>query len=165
MPGMITVAPFTATAAGFASRAGPSRWGGVCVGWSGGGRWKRRRGFCRQGLFALFKPLARSVEPLQRVAEQLGAMDQPVPPPRPVRHWLRPPGSLQEQQFREQCSRCGECVRVCPSYCIKIDYSGDKGEGAPYIEPDESACVMCTPLSCMHNCPSGALLPIVADFI
>ena len=40
-----------------------------------------------------------------------------------------------------------------------------KGEGAPYIEPDESACVMCTPLSCMHNCPSGALLPIVADFI
>jgi len=124
-----------------------------------------RRRFFREGLFELFRPLAHSVEPLRRVAEQIGALEDPVAPPRPVRHWLRPPGSLQEQQFREQCSRCGECVRVCPSHCIKIDHSGEKGEGAPFIEPDESACVMCTPLSCMHNCPSGALLPIVADFI
>jgi len=124
-----------------------------------------RRRFFREGLFELFKPLARSVEPLQRVAEQIGAMDQPVLPPPPVRHWLRPPGSLQESQFRDQCSRCSECVRVCPSHCIKIDFAGDKGEGAPYINPDESACVMCTTLACMHNCTSGALQSTLIDFI
>jgi ferredoxin-type protein NapG len=124
-----------------------------------------RRRFFREGLLELFKPLARTVEPLQRVAEQIGAMDQPVLSPPPVRHWLRPPGSLQEQQFRDQCSRCSECVRVCPSHCIKIDFAGDKGEGAPYIEPDQSACVICTTLACMNNCPSGALQSTMVDFI
>jgi ferredoxin-type protein NapG len=124
-----------------------------------------RRRFFREGLLELFKPLARSVEPISRVAEQLGALDQPVAPPPPVRHWLRPPGSLEEQQFRDQCSRCGDCVRVCPVQCIKIDYSLDQGEGVPYIEPDQRACIMCTHLACMHHCPTGALQPILMDFI
>jgi len=124
-----------------------------------------RRRFFREGLFELFKPLARTVEPLRRVAEQLGTLDQPAPPPVPVRHWLRPPGSLQEQQFREQCSRCSECVRVCPSHCIKIDFSGNEGEGAPYIDADLSSCVLCTSLACMHHCPSGALQPTMVDYV
>ena len=50
-------------------------------------------------------------------------------------------------------------------FSAAVDLFRMTNEGAPYIEPDESACVMCTPLACMHNCPSGALLPIVADFI
>jgi len=124
-----------------------------------------RRRFFREGLAELFKPLARSVEPLARVAEQIGALDQPAPPPRPVRHWLRPPGSLEEQQFREQCSRCSECVRVCPAKCIKIDFGGNLGEGVPYIDADEMPCVMCTSLACMNNCPSGALQPTMVDFL
>jgi ferredoxin-type protein NapG len=124
-----------------------------------------RRRFFREGLLELLKPLGRSVEPLARVAEQIGALDQPVLPPKPVRHWLRPPGSLQEDQFRDQCSRCGECVRVCPSQCIRIDFNGDKGEGAPYIDPDIMSCVMCTTLACMNHCPSGALQPTMVDFI
>jgi ferredoxin-type protein NapG len=125
-----------------------------------------RRRFFREGLLELFKPLARSVEPLTRVAEQIGSLDQPPPPPpRPVRHWLRPPGSLPEEQFREQCSRCGDCVRVCPSKCIKIDFHGDQGEGVPYIDPDESPCILCTTLACMHNCPSGALQPVQVDYV
>lgn len=124
-----------------------------------------RRRFFREGLLELFKPLARSVEPLQRVAEQLGALEEPVAPPRPTRHWLRPPGSLPEEQFRTQCSRCGDCVRACPAHCIKIDWSGDNGEGVPYIDPDEMSCVLCTELACMPSCPTGALQPILVDFI
>jgi ferredoxin-type protein NapG len=125
-----------------------------------------RRRFFRQGLLELFKPLARSVEPISRVAEQIGALDQPAPPPPPPeRHWLRPPGSMQEEQFRHQCSRCGDCVRVCPVKCIKIDYSVSQGEGFPYIDADEMSCVMCVELACMHHCPSGALQPTMAEYI
>lgn len=129
-----------------------------------------RRRFFREGLFELFKPLGKTLAPIQKVAEQLSTLEQEVArydpqPARPVQHWLRPPGSMPEQQFREQCSRCGECVRVCPAHCIKIDYSGDKGEGVPYIDPDEMACVICSGLSCMHNCPSGAIQPLLAEYI
>ena len=38
-----------------------------------------------------------------------------------------PSGPLVEQKFREQCSRCGECVRVCPAHAIQIDTSGTRG--------------------------------------
>ena len=131
-----------------------------------------RRRFFRDGLAELLRPLAKSVEPFQRVAEQIGNLEQeiarlePVPARRtPEEHWLRPPGSLPEQQFREQCSRCGECVRVCPSHAIKLDYASVKGEGVPYIEPAESPCVMCAPLACMNHCPSGALQQVMAEYI
>jgi ferredoxin-type protein NapG len=124
-----------------------------------------RRRFFREGLLELFKPLGRTLAPFQSVAEQIGALDQPVAPPRPVRHWLRPPGSQPEEQFRNQCSRCGDCVRVCPVQCIKIDYAGDKGEGVPYIDADERACILCNNLSCMHSCPSGALQATLVDYV
>src|SRR5258706_14173201 len=124
-----------------------------------------RRRFFREGLLELFKPLGRTLAPLQRAAEQLGALEEPIAPPKPVRHWLRPPGSLQEQQFRETCSRCGECVRVCPAHAIKIDYGGDQGEGVPYIDADVMSCVLCTGLSCMSNCPSGALQSTLVDYV
>src|SRR5205085_12533162 len=73
--------------------------------------------------------------------------------------WLRPPGALPEQQFRETCSRCGDCVRACPASAIVIDSTGAKGNGAPYINADVMSCVVCEGLHCMQACPSGALLP------
>jgi NAD-dependent dihydropyrimidine dehydrogenase PreA subunit len=51
-------------------------------------------------------------------------------------------------------------VKVCPAACIKIDETGAKGDGAPFIEPTEMPCVMCDGLLCMHVCPTGALRPI-----
>jgi ferredoxin len=65
---------------------------------------------------------------------------------------------LPEQAFRNQCSRCGVCVSVCPAEAIKIDSSGAIGNGAPYIVASEAACVACDGLHCMQNCPSGALV-------
>jgi len=125
-----------------------------------------RRRFFREGLLELMKPLGRTLAPLQQAAEQLGKLEEPIaPPPAPVRHWLRPPGSLHEEQFRQTCSRCSECVRVCPAHAIKIDFTGDQGEGLPYIEPDVMSCVMCSGLSCMNNCPTGALQSTLADYI
>src|SRR5213075_19855 len=74
------------------------------------------------------------------------------------------PGAVSEQAFRETCSRCGICVSVCPAHAIKIDPSGNKGAGAPYIDVSAMPCVVCDGTPCMHNCPSGALLPTpIAD--
>jgi ferredoxin len=65
---------------------------------------------------------------------------------------------LQEQAFRNQCSRCGVCVSVCPADAIKLDPTGAIGNGVPYIVASEAPCVACDGLHCMQNCPSGALV-------
>ncbi len=122
-----------------------------------------RRRFFRQGLRELFKPLASGLENIERITHELGKLDDTTPrrtsPPTTTTDWLRPPGAVEEQTFRETCSRCGICVSVCPAHCIKIDSSGIKGNGAPYIIPLDMPCVVCDGTPCMHNCPSGALLP------
>ena len=131
-----------------------------------------RRRFFRQGLRELLKPLADAARPLEEVVRQLndlervggafGLADPYHSPSAPVpaqEHWHRPPGALPEKQFLETCSRCGQCERVCPAQCIRIDYSGTRGNGAPYIDVDAMPCVLCDGLACMHNCPSGALRP------
>jgi ferredoxin-type protein NapG len=125
-----------------------------------------RRRFFRAGLRELLKPLASGIDNIERVTQHLGALDAPKPtqsysPPTPhLEHWLRPPGALEEKAFRETCSRCGICASVCPADAIKIDTTGLKGHGAPYINIEEMPCVVCDGTPCMHNCPSGALLPV-----
>jgi len=133
-----------------------------------------RRNFFRQGLRHLLRPLENAAAPLEDAIKQLAALDfesdaaaarkTSMSPPRPLANLMvgppiRPPGALPEQQFRETCSRCGECVRVCPVQCIKIDPSGVRGAGAPFIDVDNAACVLCDGLLCMNKCPSGALVP------
>src|SRR3954469_21069777 len=126
-----------------------------------------RRRFFREGLRELLRPLANAIEPIEKVSKHIGNLErmhspapEPVRTPPPEAHWVRPPGARAEQEFRETCSRCGDCVRVCPAQCIKIDETGYNGDGAPYIDIDTMPCVMCDGLLCMHNCPTGALLPL-----
>jgi MauM/NapG family ferredoxin protein len=136
-----------------------------------------RRKFFRQGLLELFKPLQNAAAPLHEVIKQLSAMDdeqtavanhlakksaspKPAAVSKPITGIpIRPPGALPEQKFRETCSRCGDCVKVCPVQAIKIDPTGVNGAGAPYIDIDTAACVLCSGLLCMNKCPSGALVP------
>lgn len=127
-----------------------------------------RRSFFREGLRELLKPLANAIEPLHEAARQLGELEQLAAPvgnssPRriPLNIALRPPGALEEKSFRDTCSRCGECVRVCPAQCIKIDDAGVLGNGAPYIDADQMPCVVCDGLHCMQVCPTGALVPTI----
>lgn len=140
-----------------------------------------RRRFFREGLRELLKPLAQAIEPLEQVTRQLGALEETAqrystpapspstysysPEPSPGPYWLRPPGALEEQRYLESCSRCGECVRACPASAIRLDYSYTEGCGAPYILPDDAACVMCDGLECMNRCPTGALLPVPREQI
>jgi MauM/NapG family ferredoxin protein len=135
-----------------------------------------RRNFFRQGFKELLRPLSNAAGPLQEVIKQLSALDledhtvakqqqakkSPAPSPTGasvIATPIRPPGALPEQQFRETCSKCGDCVKVCPVQCIKIDPTGLKGAGAPFIDIDSAACVLCDGLLCMNTCPSGALVP------
>lgn len=128
-----------------------------------------RRRFFRQGIGELLRPLVQSLDPLVQAAEQLNALDRTaaspaiVPALQPL--WLRPPGALPEQQFRDVCSRCGECVRACPTSAISIDTNGRIGQGVPFIDPDQAACVVCDELACMKICPTGALQPVPLEQI
>ncbi|HUB26345.1 MAG TPA: 4Fe-4S dicluster domain-containing protein [Tepidisphaeraceae bacterium] len=125
-----------------------------------------RRRFFRRGLAELLRPLASSIAPLERVANKIGELDAAAaarsgqqPNKILADLWLRPPGAISESKFLATCSRGGECVNACPAHCIKIDTTGTSGKGAPYIDADTTACVVCSGLHCMRVCPSGALVP------
>lgn len=121
-----------------------------------------RRRFFAQAVRELLRPLAEAVEPLEQAAHQLGQIQTPRDR---QPGWLRPPGAINESVFAQTCIRSGNCVRVCPAQCIKIDPAGGIAGGAPYIEPDIMPCVLCDGLLCMHTCPSRALLPTELNLI
>lgn len=75
--------------------------------------------------------------------------------------FLRPPGSLGEEEFLSRCIRCGKCGEVCPNRCIKYfgTENGLSSLDTPYIIPREQACILC--MKCGDICPSGAIQPIV----
>lgn len=74
--------------------------------------------------------------------------------------YLRPPGSLPEDEFLSACIRCGQCSEVCPNRCIEYFgfENGLASVDTPYIIPREKGCILC--MKCGDVCPSGAIRPI-----
>jgi polyferredoxin len=74
---------------------------------------------------------------------------------------LRPPGSLDEQDFLSRCIRCGECMKVCPNTALHptLDEAGLEGLWSPTLVPRigycEPSCVLCSEV-----CPTGAIWQI-----
>lgn len=63
---------------------------------------------------------------------------------------LRPPWSLPEAQFIEACTRCDECISICPEKVIQ------KGQGGfPEIVFKNSGCEFCE--ECLDVCKPKAL--------
>lgn len=79
----------------------------------------------------------------------------------PKGDYLRPPGAVEETEFLSLCTRCDECIKVCPAKAIKR-YEGfmDVAIGTPVIKPKESPCVLCNGLLCIEACKDGALKPV-----
>ena len=74
------------------------------------------------------------------------------------RKYLRPPGALPEVAFLAACTRCGECLRVCPPMAIrKVPTEGGLAAGTPYLDPTIQACVACPDMPCARICPTEAL--------
>ncbi|MCM8772824.1 MAG: 4Fe-4S dicluster domain-containing protein [Candidatus Omnitrophica bacterium] len=75
----------------------------------------------------------------------------------PKNQFIRPPGAIEEDFFIYMCIRCGKCVKICPTKCLK-PVPINKGIlewGTPYIIPREKGCILC--LECGKVCPTGAI--------
>lgn len=108
-----------------------------------------RRDFFREGLRGLVRTVAESVE---------GSLAETRAPA--LLRRLRPPGALAEGAFLSACTRCDDCVQVCPAQCITHVPEGHPDAGTPVIVPSTRACVLCSDLACTHVCEPGALLPL-----
>ncbi len=62
----------------------------------------------------------------------------------------RPPWALAEEAFRDACSRCGECLPVCPTQIIVLV------RGYPEVDFRRGECTFCG--ACAAACKDGALL-------
>jgi ferredoxin-type protein NapG len=76
------------------------------------------------------------------------------------KRWFRPPGAAPEVAFVAACTRCGDCIDVCPVHAImKTPASGGGlAAGTPYIDPTVQACVVCDDMPCAAACETGALV-------
>lgn len=90
-----------------------------------------------------------------RYVEQLMAQTEERVSPR--RH-LRPPGALPELGFLAACTRCGECVSVCPVSAIRqLPADAGLAAGTPFLDVTTQPCIACPDMPCAKVCPTDAL--------
>jgi ferredoxin-type protein NapG len=74
--------------------------------------------------------------------------------------YFRPPGALAEVAFIAACTRCGDCLDVCPAHAIfNAPPGAGLAAGTPVIEPTAQPCVACSEMKCAVVCPTDALIP------
>lgn len=74
---------------------------------------------------------------------------------------IRPPGTVEEQEFLERCVKCGQCIRVCPTNVLQpaLFDSGLEGVWSPVMNYRVGFCQSnCT--ACGQICPTGAIRQI-----
>lgn len=73
--------------------------------------------------------------------------------------FFRPPGAIDEVSFLAACTRCDDCVRVCPANAIvRAPPRAGLAVGTPVIEPEIQPCTVCDDIPCAAACPTDALL-------
>jgi|GEM_PF-257620 len=73
---------------------------------------------------------------------------------------MRPPGALPESEFLAACTRCAECMKVCPTNALQPATleTGLQGLWTPILVPSIGPCAeKCS--SCGDVCPTGAIRP------
>ena len=78
---------------------------------------------------------------------------------------IRPPGSVPEDEFVDRCTRCGACMKVCPTNGLQpaIHEAGLEGFWTPILVPRIGCCTQeCN--ACGEACPTDAIAPFkIAD--
>ncbi|CAG0928316.1 Ferredoxin-type protein NapG [Thermoflexales bacterium] len=78
-------------------------------------------------------------------------------------HLIRPPGVI-ENDLLDQCIRCGECVRACPTHGLQpaLTQAGLQGVWTPLLVPRLGYCdYSCN--ACGQVCPVAAIPPLNLD--
>lgn len=76
---------------------------------------------------------------------------------------IRPPGALPEKEFLEKCTRCNECVRVCPQQAVmKFVGEGSMNHLTPILNLRKAACILCEDFPCIEACQPAALVQPVS---
>jgi MauM/NapG family ferredoxin protein len=73
---------------------------------------------------------------------------------------MRPPGALPEKEFLSACTRCAECMKVCPTNALQpaLLETGPEGIWTPLLVPSVGPCAeKCT--ACGDVCPTHAIQP------
>jgi ferredoxin-type protein NapG len=99
-----------------------------------------------------------SVISVAKAAKEFSSHAEAVPEkPAPAMRmdWLRPPGAVDEAAFLERCTKCSDCLKVCPHEAIAV-YQ----DGTPVIFPDQAPCHLCDDTPCIAACATEALLPV-----
>ncbi len=74
-------------------------------------------------------------------------------------HALRPPGAIEEIAFLAACTRCGDCIEVCPARAIvQAPPGAGLAVGTPMIDPSIQPCTVCLDMPCARICDTGALV-------
>ena len=103
---------------------------------------QNRRGFFRETIGRLATEVAKRAE--QRVVPE---------------RYFRPPGAAPELAFIASCTRCGDCIDVCPVHAIVQAPAGaGLAAGTPVLLPATQACVVCADMPCANACETGALV-------
>ncbi|MCO4781539.1 MAG: 4Fe-4S binding protein [Candidatus Cloacimonetes bacterium] len=72
---------------------------------------------------------------------------------------VRPPGAIDESLFSSTCERCHKCFNACDYESISLmGASYGKLESTPMLNPQTTACHVCSDMPCIAACPSGALV-------
>jgi polyferredoxin/formate hydrogenlyase subunit 6/NADH:ubiquinone oxidoreductase subunit I len=79
---------------------------------------------------------------------------------------IRPPGSLDETRFLARCTKCGQCMRICPTNIIQPAglSAGLEGIWTPVLN-FRIGTSGCQPncVACGNLCPTAAIRPITLD--
>ncbi len=77
---------------------------------------------------------------------------------------IRPPGGRVEDELLALCSRCGQCLKVCPTNVLQpaVSEAGFEGVFTPHMDfrvgPCEWSCNECGKV-----CPTGAIQPLLLE--
>ena len=78
-----------------------------------------------------------------------------------IQPFLRPPGAVLEPTFHSLCTRCGSCLRSCPSRVLRPERKS-KGLLTPRLVITTNYCREdCA--NCSGACPTGAIAPFTVE--